>query len=154
MTWDALAAIGEIVGAIAVIVTLLYLAKQIRQNTRSVSVAALRDTTAQWNHWSEMLATSPDLAEVVAKGNRSIAALSESQSLRYGAYVQSFFDNAESYRALVIDHAIEKDIDVLESIVRRRLAIAGFSEWWLANTADYGADYVEWVEAIRTKIES
>jgi len=50
MTWNALAAIGEIVGAIAVVVTLLYLAQQIRQSTRAAAIAALRDTTAQWNH--------------------------------------------------------------------------------------------------------
>ena len=34
MDWDAIGAIGEITGAIAVLVTLVYLAVQIRQNTR------------------------------------------------------------------------------------------------------------------------
>ncbi len=67
MNWDAIGAIGEISGAIAVVATLLYLSKQIRQNSRSVEISALRDTTAQWNHWSEMLATSADLADIVAK---------------------------------------------------------------------------------------
>jgi hypothetical protein len=32
MNWDALGAIGEIVGAAAVIVTLIYLAKQVKQS--------------------------------------------------------------------------------------------------------------------------
>ena len=85
MNWDAISAIGEIVGAAAVVLTLLYLSKEIRQNSRSVAISALRDTTAQWNHWSEMLATSPDLSKVVAKGNNAYASLSESESLRYGA---------------------------------------------------------------------
>ena len=34
MNWDAIGAIGEIVGATAVVVSLVYLAVQIRQNTR------------------------------------------------------------------------------------------------------------------------
>ena len=34
MNWEALGAIGEIVGAVAVVVTLGYLAVQIRKNTR------------------------------------------------------------------------------------------------------------------------
>ena len=33
MNWDAIGAIGEIIGALAVFLTLVYLATQIRQNT-------------------------------------------------------------------------------------------------------------------------
>jgi hypothetical protein len=36
MNWDAISAVGEIVGALAVMVFLGYLAIQIRQNTESV----------------------------------------------------------------------------------------------------------------------
>ncbi len=149
MNWDAIGAIGEISGAIAVVATLLYLSKQIRQNSRSVEISALRDTTAQWNHWSEMLATSADLADIVAKGNHSYGSLSESESLRYGAFVQSFFDNVESYRALVSKHQVDRDLAVLESIVARRIADSGFSVWWSENTKDYGDDFVSWIENIR-----
>lgn len=42
MNWDALAAIAETVGAIAVIVTIGYLALQIRQNTRTMRAAAFQ----------------------------------------------------------------------------------------------------------------
>ena len=34
MSWDAIGAIGELVGAAAVVVTLVYLALQVRQNNR------------------------------------------------------------------------------------------------------------------------
>jgi hypothetical protein len=95
-----------------------------------------------------MHATSPDLAEIVAKGNRSLEDLSEAQFLRYGAYVQSFFDNAESYWALVTDHGVAKDLHVLESIVRRRLAVPGLREWWDRNTGDYAQDYIDWIESV------
>jgi hypothetical protein len=37
--WNAIGAIGEMLGAVAVVITLLYLSKQIRQNTRSVQIA-------------------------------------------------------------------------------------------------------------------
>ena len=100
MNWEAIGALGQVLGAVAVIATLLYIAREVRQNGRSLSISALRDTTAQWNHWSEMIATSTDLAEIVSKGNKSSDNLSESESLRYGAYVQSFFDNVDSYRLL------------------------------------------------------
>lgn len=149
MNWSAIGAIGEILGAVAVVVTLLYLAIQIRQNSRAVQVSALRDTTAQWNHWSHLLVSSPDLAEIVCRGNRSFGDLSEADALRYGGFVQTFFDNAESYRTLIEVHKVDKDMKVLETIVRRRLGIQGFSEWWDENAADYGADFAGWIDKLR-----
>ena len=35
MDWDAVAAIGEAVGALAVVVSVIYLALQVRNNTRT-----------------------------------------------------------------------------------------------------------------------
>ena len=149
MNWEAIGAIGQLLGAVAVVATLLYIAREVRQNSRSLSISALRDTTAQWNHWSEMIATSTDLAEIVSKGNKSYDNLSESESLRYGAYVQSFFDNVDSYRSLAIDYGMEKDLTLLASIVSRRIQIPGFKAWWEANTADYTDNFVSWIEVVR-----
>ena len=36
MNWEALGALSELIGAIAVVLTLIYLAVQIRQNTRAI----------------------------------------------------------------------------------------------------------------------
>ncbi len=146
MNWDAVGAVGEVIGAMAVVATLLFVARDIRQNSRSLSISALRDTTAQWNQWSDMIASSSDLADIVAKGNKSYSSLFESEKLRYGAYVQSFFDNVESYRSLVIDHNADKDLAVLTSIVARRVTIPGFAAWWTENTSDYGEDFVAWID--------
>jgi len=149
MNWEVAGTIAEIIGAAAVIVTLLFVARDIRQNSRSLSMSALRDTTAQWNQWSEMIATSGDLADIVVKGNESYSILSSSEKLRYGAYVQSFFDNVESYRSLVVDHNADKDLVVLSVITRRRITIPGFRSWWSENSADYDVDFVAWIDELQ-----
>lgn len=50
--WDALGAVGELVGAIAVVATLGYLAVQIRQNTNAVKAASHHAITDFFNHMS------------------------------------------------------------------------------------------------------
>jgi hypothetical protein len=56
MNWDAIAAIGELAGAVGVIVTLIYVGLQVRQNTSAIKAAAIQDiaasTTAYLNTWS------------------------------------------------------------------------------------------------------
>jgi hypothetical protein len=149
MNWDAIGALGQVIGAVAVVATLLYVAREVRHSGRSLSISALRDTTAQWNYWSQMIATSTDLADIVSKGNKSYDDLSESESLRYDAYVQSFFDNVDSYRSLVIDYGMDKDLAALARIVSRRIRIPGFKAWWAANTADYTDNFVSWIESVQ-----
>jgi hypothetical protein len=41
MDWNAIGAIGEIIGALAVFLTLAYLALQIRQNTKTIQASAV-----------------------------------------------------------------------------------------------------------------
>ena len=80
MNWDAIGAIGEIVGALAVVVTLFYLATQIRQNAR-YTLASIREqrtassqqTAFKWIDESALLvkvmADEPLDAEELAKAH-------------------------------------------------------------------------------------
>ena len=62
MNWDAIGAIGEVGGAVAVVVTLIYLAVQLRQNTRAIrsaNYAAYNQVASSWadfvaNHAANM----------------------------------------------------------------------------------------------------
>ena len=104
--WNTTTAVGKYPGAVAVVVTLLYLSRQIRQNSRAVHVAALCDTTARLNHWSDLLASSPELAGTVAQGNKSYKSLAEADSLRHGAFAQAFFDFVERYLTFMNAHKV------------------------------------------------
>ena len=55
MNWDAIGAVGEIVGAVAVIATLIYLAIQIKDSARAARSAAVTDaTTAMQAFYQEL----------------------------------------------------------------------------------------------------
>ena len=47
MNWDAIGAVGEILGALAVFISLVYLAVQVRQNRDQVQLQALMDAIAR-----------------------------------------------------------------------------------------------------------
>jgi len=53
MNWNAIGAVGEVGGAIGVVVTLIYLAGQLRQNTK-----ALR--SASYEHWNDISSSFTD----------------------------------------------------------------------------------------------
>ena len=49
MNWDAIGAIGEIIGAVAVVVTLFYLARQINDSTRQARMASVAELNTIYN---------------------------------------------------------------------------------------------------------
>ena len=69
MNWEAIGAIGEIVGALAVVTTLLYLSVQIRES-RKVSVAEGSSKGMELHsNWRNTLLQNTDAAATLAKAN-------------------------------------------------------------------------------------
>ncbi len=67
MNWEAVGAIGEIVGAIAVFVTLAYLATQIKQSNDLGRFNATKESMNQFNHVNEMVVTDSELRQILMK---------------------------------------------------------------------------------------
>jgi hypothetical protein len=64
VNWEAISAIGQIVGAFAVVVSLIYLAREIRRNARAERLASM-DTVIRW---LRQLTEHPQLSELYYRG--------------------------------------------------------------------------------------
>jgi hypothetical protein len=60
VSWEAVSAIGQVVGAAGMIVSILYLAQQIRANTRATKASASFEATHSWALLNETLASHTD----------------------------------------------------------------------------------------------
>ena len=69
MNWDAIGALGEVLGAIAVIATLLYLAVQTKHARVAVETAATLGTIEGHSRFRQALMTNPTLSDLLAKAN-------------------------------------------------------------------------------------
>lgn len=58
MNWEALQGIAELVGALGVIISLIYLAAQVRQNTKSIRTASNQDLLTSFNGMLEFAKSS------------------------------------------------------------------------------------------------
>lgn len=69
MNWDAIGAIEEIIGALAVVISLVYLATQIRQNNKLAQAHTRHEVTNAAVVGGKLLAESPDIAFYIQKIN-------------------------------------------------------------------------------------
>ncbi len=102
MNWEAVGAIAEASGAIAIFVSLVYVAAQIRQNTqqfaRSVEanqLAAFERNIESGNRIRELLILNPDLTELLLRGFRSYAGLSAAEKMRFGMLMRNIFSEMQ-----------------------------------------------------------
>jgi len=83
MNWDAIGAVGEIIGAIAVVVTLVYLAIQMRTNTAAINQASIQATLLGRGEATRWVAGDPDLNRLMWVGAHDPEQLSEEEKQRY-----------------------------------------------------------------------
>ena len=86
MNWDAIGAIGEIVGALAVVISLVYLASQIRIQNRESRAASVHQVIEGYRSSIATL-LEPEMAEIWVLAVSDFDSLTPSQRLRFIVYV-------------------------------------------------------------------
>ena len=82
MNWDAIGALGEILGAMAVIGSLLFVGVQIRSNTRATQIATTHNLTDIFLTVAAKISEDPEMARIWAQQSRDISVLSASDLQR------------------------------------------------------------------------
>ena len=155
MTLQDLGNLGEFIGAIAVVVTLVYLALQIRQNTahlsqntRSVHLSALQANVDSGQRVREVLILNPELSDLYLKGLRGYSELELSDRLRFGMLLNNILGSIQA--AYVRNVVLDIDPDFLvgntKLLLDSMLVHAGVREWWNRRRAEFRPDFRDLVE--------
>ena len=94
MNWEAISAVGEIVGATAVVVTLIYLAVQVRHGTRATQAASIHAASALDQEFLMKIGESPETATLW------VAYLTDPQSLPDDQLMQGHYLFGAVFRRL------------------------------------------------------
>ena len=142
MNWEATVAIIEIVGLIAVVASLVYLAIQVRQNSTLISqntfVARslmVHETSVFYARFFEMIAESSELASIYRRGTNS-EELDSDELTRFEAllavYFSSLEDNDHQYKSdLYFDEEDDTDLVVfMAPDFKEMLTSLHGSRWW------------------------
>ena len=147
MTIQDLGALGELIGSVAVLATLIYLTLQTRQNTMAITAQldAARISAVQ-NH---LLAPviSPELCETLAHDMRD----GDSGELRREQY---FFTSmiTSQWQWLQRGQLLTfKEEGIGRWISRMFQEYGSFPDWWEGTKSIFAPDFIEWVEEQRAK---
>ena len=131
MTLQDLGNLGEFIGSIAVVVTLVYLAIQIRQNTRATRTESLNTALGvHVNQIAQLTATDAD-SELFRRFAQDFHALSANETGRVQAMmlqrVASFNQVIRLHRAGFLD---DDEFQAIQGTFISIMRTAGGRQWW------------------------
>ena len=142
MNWEAISAIGQLVGAAAVVISLIYLARKIRSNAHASRLASM-DTH---NRWLAELVVHPDLSELYYRGIRDFGSLEGADLVRFSSLMDQLFDIYEEiYYQRLEGHLEPRQWRHVEAAMRDFNAYPGVHTWWRSRSHWFDEEFAKHV---------
>jgi hypothetical protein len=133
--WEAIGAVGQLVGAAGVIVSIVYLAIQIRTNTRTMRGRAAFDATHSWATLNEAWSQLPD--EFQAQAARwfdpalRLEQLSDAEYARFSQLFRAVFQKLEGQYYLFKHGLLDAGIwETRSRVGRGMIEQPALRAWW------------------------
>lgn len=162
MTIQDWGAVGDLIGAVAVVASLIYLAIQIRQNTQHIAhsiettrIAALERNIQSGNRIRELLIREPGLAELFLAGMRDFDALRGVDKMRFELLLRNTF--AEFQGGYIRHLSIGDDPNEFEGpgrLIEKILENDGARRCLLQMETDWRPEFREFVDARIKAVDS
>ncbi len=148
MNWDALGAIGELVGAAAVVLTLGYLAVQIRQSSKSSRQQSYHDLVTRRSDIYNKMVESDNFTAIAIAGMRGDS-MNEIEAQRFTSWMLNYVSHIQDVYLQLKSGLVEESVWLAErQFLAVLMGLPGFVEWWQAATQYYLPDFITEVETL------
>ena len=146
---ESLANLGEIVGAVAVVVSLIYLAVQIRQNTQAQRTENFSRALDRVAAMQAALSRDSETSALFAKGVADPSALTRAERIQFTWAMYELFGAFEFMFLAAKTKSIPEDIwQRWSSAVAFWLSFAGVKTWWHARPIPFTDSFTSFVDAL------
>ena len=155
MNWEAIGALAEAIGVLALFISLIYLAVQVRQNTRQITssieatrLAAFERNIESGNRARELMLVHPELASLFLSGCRSYGDMTSEEKFRFGLMLRNIFSAIQGgyIRQLSVEHD-PTGLAGIEKVVDEILRNPGVREFLQSAEPDWRPEFKVFVES-------
>ena len=148
MNWEAIGTISEAIGAGAVVLSLAYVAVQIRQNTRQVRVATHDGTTRDFRQFTRQLLAS-GLSKVFSQGLEDYAALDEQQKLDFAFMMYDLFKAFENIHYHYLHGTLGEDAwKGWRRFIASYVTAPGAQHYWAIRRDIFTPEFQDFIERL------
>ena len=156
MSWQDLGSLGEMISAIAVVVSLIYLAFQIRQNTSQIDqntkasrAAAFDSSITQAMVARQAIFENEDVARIYHEGSIDPDSLSEQDRLRYRLTVHNVLWSLWNLQSQAQVGGLAAETWEAQLMILRRMMFSKGVQWfWSHYRGEFGESFQKEVAEI------
>jgi hypothetical protein len=149
MDWQAITGVAEIVGALSIVVSLLYVGRQIQQSNVDGRAESHRAFMTQWNHLFHLPLLDRDAAKVIRKAGKSFLDLDGDEQLMAHGYWTAIVLLGQQAFALRTSGSVETAIETATNrVVVGFLKIRGTAQWWQQTKIYMIPEYVSYLDQL------
>ena len=128
----------EFVGQGAVVVSLIYVGVQVRQNTAAIQTSTSQEVYQQNQEQSLLVMESGEMAAILLQASQDLAALSPIDSIRYGRWLNVTLNLYEAVYANALQGTMEAEMAAgwLDDMSDLR-CMPGMSVYWDGRRSSY-----------------
>lgn len=134
MDWNIFGTIAEIAASLAVIIALIDIARQTRRGNNQNRVNTIQNTVTSLNTLAFVIAQSPQVASVVARGRSSFSSLNEAEQLQFEHIHGPLLNIIEAwgFQIDIMDNTTDRNAaqDSMRGIVRTYFNFPGAMQFW------------------------
>ena len=147
MNLNDLANLGQIIGAVAVVVSLIYVAWQIRQNTSAIRSAAAQSVHEHFATWYRVVAADSELSQIVVNGLRDYSSLSEMERARFIATYMAFVSYSQNAFLKWRERSLAPPLWMgWELVIMNLVCAPGGKTFWKDRGYMFGEEFRRYVE--------
>jgi hypothetical protein len=149
MNWEAAGAVGEIIGAIGVIASLLYLAMQVRTSNKASMVESKLATSRMHSDFLVSLIQNPELNNILIAGLAGDESLSKTDYQRFSNMTHQAFTFFSAGYFQVKKGTMDPDEwHETEAIIGYWLSGLGGRKWWeKVGRGRFSSSFVTYIES-------
>lgn len=150
MSWDAIGAIAEIIGAFAVVITLIYLSVQLRDNTASTRASTAQAFADSINSSNLVLVGDASLARIYRIGKfGDWDSLNDDEKFQWSRLAISVCRSLEV--ALTLERLKQGDaqtVTLAKNTLKKLFEEESYRRWWRQghDSLPFTDDFIEFIE--------
>ena len=151
MTIIELGALGELLGSIGVIGTLVYLAIQVRQNSRSLNWTIEQSVAESLSSMFDA-AAGTDVPHIYTRAASGLDTLSDEEIAKFGFFLSSYFKKMEqAYFQYSRGNLSEESWNAIDSTILIQFQSIGVKRFWRLRAPNYQTKFRNYVDSLESR---
>jgi len=142
---------GEFIGAIAVVISVIYLGVQIHRNTKQLRRAEIDSVFDRFSRLRQSIYENSDLAKIFVQGMEDPIQLEQHEAVRYFALMDGFFVLSMQIWGKSRDGVLgEEEWSNITKFLKDWINTPGGETWWTQGTSSvFHDDFRDEIEKLR-----